>query len=191
MKYLYHYDGVKWQRDSVPVSVPADGFFQITALEGISRTDVFAIGYMGQSSLARITHYFYHKRSVSPWAVVDSFIVEPGRVNKWGYGDLWVSPSGTLYSCGDGVHKWNGSSWQKVFEHRKFISRITGTSDKNIFVVGHFGTVLHFNGEDWFQFQQFANADAVLWGVWTDGTELFVVGFTASFPQKTIILHGR
>ncbi|MBI3788983.1 MAG: hypothetical protein HY276_12105 [Ignavibacteriales bacterium] len=76
-------------------------------------------------------------------------------------------------------------------DHPSFLPRIAGTSDENIFVVGHRGTVLHYNGRDWYQFNQFATPDMVLWGVWTDGKEVFVVGFTASVPQKTLILHGK
>jgi hypothetical protein len=192
MKYLYHSDGIQWHRDSLPVIVPQDGFFQINALEGVMQNDVFAIGYTAENTSAKTMNYFFHKHSISPWALLDSFVVEPGRIeNKWGFGDMWVSPTGALYSCGAGVYKWNTISWQKLFDHPNFLSRMTGTGDNNIFVVGHLGTVLQFNGQDWYQYQQFANPNMVLWGAWTDGAEVFIVGFIASFPQKTIILHGK
>ncbi len=188
---VFHYNRAVWQRDSLPVRLQSDGFFQIDALEGNPAGDVFAIGNTHYNNLAKTVFYFFLNGSQT-WVLVDSFVVQPGQIeNKWGYGDLWTSPSGTLYSCGGGVHRWNGTTWTKLFDHPNFLSRVTGTSDNNIFAVGHFGTVLHFNGHNWYQFQQFVNPDAVLWGVWTDGTEAFVVGFTALFPEKTIILHGR
>jgi photosystem II stability/assembly factor-like uncharacterized protein len=78
-----------------------------------------------------------------------------------------------------------------MFDHPNLLSRMTGTSDNNIFVVGHLGTVLHYNGVDWYQYEQFADLNKVLSSVWTDGKEVMIVGETATYPQKTLILHGR
>ncbi len=188
---VFQYDGTKWKRDSLPVFVQTDGFFLVEAFEGTAAGDVYAIGNTHHNSTATTIHYFF-RRQLGQWVTVDSFFVGPGRLEqKWGKADLWMSPSGTLYSCGTGVHRWNGLSWEMLFDHPNFLSRITGTSDNNIVVVGHLGTVLHFNGRDWFQYRQFADPNNVLWGVWADNREVFVVGFTATYPQKTIILHGK
>jgi hypothetical protein len=188
---IFQYDGTAWKRDSLPVVVQTDGFFIVEAFEGMASGQAFAIGYAHHNLTATTIHYFFRRRG-NRWTVVDSFFVAPGRIEwKWGRGDLWISPSGTLYSCGRGIHRWNGSQWEMLFDHSNFLSRITGTSDNNIFVVGHLGTILHYNGRDWYQYQQFADPNNVLWGVWTDGREVFVVGFTAAYPQKTLIFHGK
>jgi len=172
------------------VVIPTDAFFQTIALVGTSSGEIFAIGSTGESSSVKTTHYFFRRRSGN-WSVVDSFVIQPGRIeNKWGYADLWASPSGTLYSCGVGVHRWNGTNWTMLFDHPNFLSRLTGTSDHNIFVVGHFGTVLHYNGTDWFQFKDMDNLGVVYSGVWTDGKEAFIVGYTND-GGKTLILHGK
>jgi hypothetical protein len=188
---LFHYNGIVWQADSLPVIVQSGGFFQINAIEGNYTGEVFIAGNTHYNNLAKTVFYFFRKK-MQTWTMVDSFVVQPSHIeNKWGYVDLWTSPSGELYSCGRGIHKWNGTIWTQLFDHPNILYRIAGTSDNNIFVVGHLGTVLHFNGRDWYQFKQFANPDAVLGGVWTDGTEVFVVGFTAAYPQKTLIFHGK
>ncbi|MBI3788982.1 MAG: hypothetical protein HY276_12100 [Ignavibacteriales bacterium] len=97
---LFHYNETLWKPDSVPVKIQADGFFQINALNENPSGEVFAIGNTYYNSLAKNVYYFFLKRS-QVWTVVDSFVVQPGQIEtKWGYGDLWVSPSGTLYSCG-------------------------------------------------------------------------------------------
>jgi hypothetical protein len=190
-KYLYRYDGTIWKRDSLPITVQTDGFFQVDAFEGNASGEVFAIGNTHYNSLAKTIFYFFWRQKET-WMLVDSFVVQPGLFQrKWGYADLWTSPSGKLYSCGGGVHEWNGASWARLFDHPNFLSRITGTSDDNIFVVGHLGTVLHFNGQDWYQYEQFADPNNVLSSVWTDGKEVIIVGETASFPQKTIIFRGK
>lgn len=189
--YLYHFNGVVWKKDSLPVVAQHDGIFQINSLESLSSGEILALGNTFHNAEAK-TIYYYFLRKSGVWRLLDSAFVQPGRVeNKWGFGDLWVSPPGTAYSCGVGIYRWNGSSWEKLFDHANFLTRITGTSDNNIFVVGHLGTVLHYNGQDWFQYPQFADPNNVLWGVWTDGKEVMFTGFTARYPQKTLIFHGR
>jgi hypothetical protein len=191
MSCLYKFDGSAWRKEALPVTVENDGFFQINAIEGNSHGDLFATGYTHYNSTATTIYYFF-RRFHEGWAVVDSFFAAPGRIeNKWGYGDLWMSPSGTLYSCGAGVFRWNGSNWEKLFDFSSYMSRITGTSDQNIFVVGHFGNALHFDGVDWHKYQEINYADLVYSSVWTDEREVFVVGFTTSYPQETVILHGK
>jgi len=188
---IHHYYNTTWVTDSFPVVIPTDAFFQAIALVGTSSGEIFAIGSTGESSSVKTTHYFFRRRSGN-WSAVDSFVIQAGRIeNKWGYADLWASSSGTLYSCGVGVHRWNGANWTMLFDHPNFLSRLTGTSDRNIFVVGHFGTVLHYDGQDWYQFRQFQDPNLVLWGVWTNGKEVMIVGHTASYPQVTTILHGK
>jgi hypothetical protein len=188
---IFQYDGTTWKQDSLPVIVQTDGFFIVEAFESTASGEVFAIGYTHHNSIATTIHYFF-RRQMGRWIAVDSFFVGPGRLeNKWGHGDLWLSPSGTLYSCGRGVHRWDGARWEMLFDHPNFLARMIGTSDDNIFVVGHFGTVLHYNGRDWFQYRQFEDPNNVFWGVWADQREVFVVGFTAEYPQKTLILRGR
>ncbi len=61
-----------------------------------------------------------------------------------------------------------------------------------MFAVGDFGKAYHFNGSDWYQFKQLDNENIVYTGVWTDGNAAFICGFTTdSYPQKTIIWHGK
>jgi hypothetical protein len=114
---VFQYDGASWKRDSLPVVVQSDGFFVMEAFEGTPSGDVFAIGNTHHNSTATTIHYFFTRRE-NRWVVVDSFFVAPGRIeSSWGRQDLWVSPSGVLYSCGAGVHRWNGSRWELLFDH--------------------------------------------------------------------------
>jgi hypothetical protein len=71
---------------------------------------------------------------------------------------------------------------------------IHGTDDNYIFVVGRSnvepypGAIYHYNGNDWFNFQNLNIPGFVYAEVWTDGREAFVVGITG---QKSIVLHGK
>jgi len=191
-KYLYQNDGAGWKRDSLPVVIPSDGFFQVNAIEGTPDGDVYVLANTNYNAPAKTVFYFF-RRHLATWTLVDSSLAQPGYVeHKWGIGDLWVSPSGMLYSCGVGVYRWNGLGWQMLFDHPSFLAGITGTTDENIFVVGGFGAVLYFDSRDWYQYNQFIDSTIAFRKAWTDGKEVMVVGnTTASYPQKTIVLHGK
>jgi hypothetical protein len=151
----------------------------------------YVLGSTQENSSAKTTDYFF-QLVAGKWSMVDSALIQPGLVeNKWGDSKLWMSNSHALYSVGAGVYRWNGSSWARIYSSETSLAGIFGTSDENIFVVGPFGTLLQYNGSDWFSFSQLQDPNAVYTGVWTNGKEVFVVGFTASYPQKTLILHGQ
>jgi hypothetical protein len=110
---------------------------------------------------------------------------------------LWMSSSGTLYATGFGVHKRVGTSWMMVLD-RITTTQIAGTGDDNFFAVGFSsfgglsGEVYHYNGTDWYQFKNLQLTNVQYSGAWTNGKEAFVIGVTfGSYPQKTIILHGK
>ena len=64
-------------------------------------------------------------------------------------------------------------------------------SSKNVFAVGQWNLVYHFNGTDWAPIDislpnHTVDPFALLWGVWTDGKEVFI-----SDTENGIIYHGR
>jgi hypothetical protein len=192
---LYHFDGQSWKKHSVPLEIPYEHpmFFTFTAMAVLPTNEVLLTGYKHDNDSAKTTYYLFRYQS-DTWTLADSSSVYPGGGDfKWGHTDFWVSPSGTLYSCGGrGVYRWNNSGWEKILEHPVFLTGINGTSDDNFFVVGHRGVVLHWNGNDWHPYQQFGDHYLVLQDVWTDGKEVFIVGITLeSYPQETVILHGK
>jgi hypothetical protein len=187
---LFHFDGSKWERDSVLVSLTPGSEFWLTRITA-DRHSVFMLGLKYENQLGRETFYFFSKTGQF-WAVADSFVIAPGQWEfKWGAGALWISPWGTLFSAGTGgVFRWTGSNWVNVFQHPTSLRSITGTSEQNMFVAGDYGKLYHYNGTDWFQYKELETADVVYSGVWTDGKEIFVVGYTND-GGKTIILHAK
>jgi len=107
-----------------------------------------------------------------------------------------MSPSGKLYRAVTGVEVRQGSTW-KVLMNSAQIWGLSGTSDENLFAVGLsgldaiYGEVYQYNGSDWHRFDSVRLLGVRYVGVWTDGTEVFVVGMIEGTPQKTIILHGK
>jgi hypothetical protein len=187
---LCHHDGSAWKRDSVALAVPPDGSLLLWDIKTKSLSEAYMIGNVTQNALARIITFFF-MRNGGVWSLVDSFFVQPGHVEvKFGQNGIWVSPQGTLYSFGPHIFRWIGSSWVKVYDIIDALRRMAGTSDESIFAVGDFGNILHYNGSDWYQFNELKNPNVVYSSVWTDGKEVFVVGYFND-GSKTMILHGR
>jgi hypothetical protein len=190
--FVCHYDGTLWKRDSVQLSVPAGGDYYLWDIKANPRSDeVYLLGYIHENDLAKTTRYFFI-RSNGRWNLVDTMVYEPGNsVEKFGEDGLWVSPEGTLYSYGGKIFCWTGSCWLTILSTWVSLGKMAGTSEHNFFAVGDFGTAWHSNGIDWYKFQEIFFTDLIYSSVWTDGREVFVVGFTIDYPQKTVILHGR
>ncbi len=187
---LYHFDGSAWRKDSVAVTVPTDETFLLWDIKAKNSLEVYMIGNRHNNSIPRTTRYFFSRRQ-GQWSVADSFVLQPGQYEtKFGQNALWISPEGTLYSLGPHIRRWTGSSWIIIYETFDALRKMAGTSDRNIFAVGDFGHILHYNGNDWYEFKEFRNPNVVYSSVWTDGKEVFVVGFMSD-GSKTLILHGK
>ncbi len=187
---VYHYDGIKWNKDSISIYMPQGAEFQLPSITEVNNS-AYVIGWKVENNLARWTIYFF-KKTNQAWQTLDSFVVAPGQTTfKFGT-RLWTSPEGNLYSSGDGVFKWNGISWDQIFASSTSLRGLKGSSDQNIFAVGDYGNAYHYNGSDWYQFQQLKNENIVYTNIWTDGNEAFIVGYnTDSYPMKTIVWHGK
>jgi len=187
---LYHYDGATVRKDSIPFVIPKQeppwGIYSIT---GSSRDNVYALLY-APFSIGASRHYLLQHQT-ERWVVVDSILY-----SHWG--EIWMSPSGRLYASGHGgAYLRQGASWQTILTGFAG-SRIHGTGDDNLYVLGIsgsesgiMGAVYHYNGVDWFRFENLLLSDVLYLGIWTDGREVFIVGYTLGFPQKTVVLHGR
>ena len=179
---IYHYDGIKWTREYVPLVTPPNSSLFIASIISNSTT-AYAKGLIHNNITGNNTFYFF-KRNEQGWNI--------STQSQFDIGGLWLSPSGKLYSVATGILTWNGSSWINIFSSTTLLAGIYGTSDNNIFMTGTNGTVFHFNGQDLKLLDQLTNNKILYTSVWTDGTEAFICGFTLSaFPQKTIIWHGK
>ena len=82
----------------------------------------------------------------------------------------------------------DGSSWTNILQSQSNFSYIGGISDESIFVAGTLGEVWHYNGKDWFQYKELLNPDITYSGVWTDGKEVFIVGYDLPY---SFVFHGK
>ncbi len=113
-----------------------------------------------------------------------------GVPEKFGTNDILAVQPDVLYSVDLGVFQYNGQNWTKVFDNGSVIYGIEAFSTDNVFAVGP-GIVLQFNGKDWYRYSQFTDTNVQYDKAWTNGEEVFIEGYTLSYPTKTIILHGK
>jgi hypothetical protein len=189
---LYYYNGQRWSKEVVPLSPPPNSYYKLYGIGGTSPTDIYLLASAHEDHLIRTTYYFL-RRNATGWAVIDTFVNQAGvNRNKWGTARFWTSPWGVLYSVGAGAFQWNGSSWEKILTVDEPCTHIFGTPKENLFVVGFRSALFHYNGVDWYRYDEIKFPQVGFVSGWTDGKELFVVGGTlGAFPQKTLILRGR
>jgi len=179
---VLHYNGFQWKRDSIQFPVPDGAFFALRHIRAVSPSIVYALGQV--QKLGQFTVFYIFQRSGGNWEVIDSTV---DGSESFGKSDLWVSPSGILYTTGGlGVYRRDSTQWKKIFSAAEPLRRIWGYNDNNIFVGGH-RTLLHYNGTDFYQYPN-ANGDMVYSGMWGDGKELFVAG---NDGNKSYIFHGK
>jgi hypothetical protein len=189
---IMYFNGTEWLKYMIPVSVATGSERSgVGGLTGNRNGVVFLTYGVYEPAFARERYYFLSLRN-GVWSQLDSAVIEPGNIQrKWGYGELWTSPSGTTYSVDQDVWRWNGSSWSVIYSFgASDLTYITGTSDDNIFVTGTSGAFLHFNGRDWFQYQNLHDRNLMYVSAWTDGKEVFVSGWPLG-GRISILLHGK
>ncbi len=189
---LLYYDGQRWRQESVSISPPFGTSLTLYSVTGTSKDNVYLFGSAHENAVVRTTYYFL-QRNAGGWALIDTFVNQPGmHQDKWGEDELWSSPWGMLYSVGAGVFRWNGSSWTKILAIDEPCTKIFGTSESNLFVTTYRSTLLHYNGFEWYRYDNLKFSSIGYVSGWTDGREVFVIGQTfGSYPEKTIVLHGR
>lgn len=192
---LFHWDGVTVKRDTLPIYIPlnADPFYQLS-IYGKATDDET---YFMITDLTFQTHTYLFVRKQNNWSVIDSSL--------WGYSraKVWVSEKGNIYETGSGgFFRWNGNSWDNILGwFSGFTSGIEALSESenNMFIVGWDfpevgkirGLVFHYNGDNFYLYENLRLDDVRFIDVWWNGEEVFIVGSTFNFPQKSIILHGK
>lgn len=182
-EYALHYNGSNWNTHKV--------------------ADSIIIG-----SITSNNKYVY-ANAYSPWGknfqriylyVNDSFnLIDQTTDEELKFAGLLWANSDELLSFINGAVKTNikfdgninSKGWNTVFSTSTFFSERYIQSCKNVFAVGQWNLVYHFNGTDWARIyinvpNHTVDPLSLFWGVWTDGKEVFI-----SDTENGIIYHGR
>ncbi len=182
---VLHWNGVQWKQVQVPLYPQGMQFLSIVAL---ASNDVYMNGFRNDvvQPLDTTAYFLYHYNGTS-WSIVDSVIQTVSSPFR-SFGSQLRRINNSLFSANSGLWKRQGNGWITIRERDVF--RVAGTNEKNMITIDSGGKVYHYDGIDWYQFKQLENPDAELRGIWTDGNEVFIVGFIQG-GLRGIIWHGK
>ncbi len=190
---LFHFNGLRWDRDSIPFAPTYGWEYNLMDITGNSSGDIFLTGSINDNSSGTRIDYLFHKNREESWKLIDSSVASTSvNIDRYGIFSLWTSPSGKMYSCDGNVFRYNGICWDRIYSGTVVFCGMFGTGDDNIFAVGFFGKVIHYDGVEWKTISALSSQNNNWTSGWTDGKEIFIVGTIADgYTVKTIIAHGK
>jgi len=177
---LFRYTGSDWQQYFL-----GNEELLINGLVAVNSNEVYATGHSEknlQGGGNYLADYLYQYNG-SVWSLIDSNITT-STYNRISYPTVMKNINGNIYgSRDDAIVKKNGNSW--VVIKTGIYGQFDGTNEKNIFLANQDFGVLHFDGTDWFRF------DELPWLRYYD-IEVFddAVFILATDGYKTFIVKG-
>ncbi|MBU0475174.1 MAG: hypothetical protein KKF62_13550 [Bacteroidetes bacterium] len=175
---IYYYNGISWEKSTEFEDV------QFASIYGSSPTNIFAIGSkfdtMPYDSV--LNYVFYYNGNV--WSKIDSLYE---HIPPYTRNSIWLLNDNDVYIAGWGVFKKNNGGWSRIFNEDAWISKVRGTANNNLFAVGAESRIFHYNGNDWYRYDQFTSPYAIT-GVWADGNEVIALG---NDGFVSYVFHGK
>jgi len=184
---VFRFDGTQWNKTEVSERL---WFKDFAFVDG----KTYALSYTIDDQPADTTWWYFLTWNGARWDTLNTYTqMAPVPVAaQFGLNSLSVI-DGELYSAGiesssrPGLFKMVSGKWVEIPGTVR-VAKVFGVSKNNIFAVGTYGTVYHYNGSDWYQFEQFKSDMFHFWSGWTNGNEVFIVGNNF---RKSIVLHGK
>lgn len=188
---LFHFDGVKWNKINAGSTLC---YYDFAFWDG----KTYALAYTLDEQPLDSTWYYFLSWNGEAWDTPNSYLTirdqgqPPFRIGSLTTIDGKLYSSGSNLSDGPMVFEYTGKAWNVVFSGNPGIAKIFGTDRNNIWGVSASGTLYHYDGNRWKLLSQLRSSVFDYWTGWTDGKEVFVVGYgLGDWPQKSIVLHGK
>lgn len=143
---LVHWDGVRWSRPALPVSMG-----QLSGLQSVVAGNPADVWVMGYSASDQPTPHIYHFDGAG-WDEVrlPGYVFAVEGISMTPAGRLWAVVMTGAYP-GDSVIRWNGRTWTRF--PAPLLSggpaNIAALADNDIWVTGNPSQIYHWNGERW------------------------------------------
>jgi len=162
---ILHYDGSSWKKMACPTPLTVQGIW------GNSGSDVYAVG--GASASDTTTGSFIIHYDGSQWTTQE-VLITPQRFH-----DVWGDGS-TVFTAGEAgaifFSENEGAQWAEMNSKTLETFRgLWGTTPTNVYAVGDFGTILHYDGSAW---QPMSSGTTLrLFSIWGSSQEsIYAVG---------------
>ncbi|MDD5764969.1 MAG: hypothetical protein PHW79_01775 [Candidatus Marinimicrobia bacterium] len=99
------------------------------------------------------------------------------------WNDVYLVGQGLLYYDGRKINDWQ---WSDDLPMNLFQS-VSGNGPNDIFLAGHFGTIIHYNGKTWKYYNTLNNTNVLLGAVAVKDDVIIAVG---DYGQQANIYHG-
>jgi hypothetical protein len=151
-------------------------------LWGIQHTDVYAVASDFFTADWGVFHYDGNR-----WQEI---VVDPAPLNR--PLSVWGTHQDNVYVVGGFVTRFDGAKWSRVSVPSQNVGMlgIAGAAANDIIVCGFFGLVMHYNGDDWWRYDELLDlsGNMTLERVWMDANNAFIVGSTSA---QAIVVRGR
>lgn len=178
---IVHWDGEK-------AEVIADfGNYNITDIKGINPDLLLAVGYNINPGLSVVT--YIERGTLNPVSVFSNGYFWPNAIKIFNEKEKYIA--------GYGIAVGDQTSWRIYsvpnFDGYNYLNGINGLASNNIFVCGAKGNVLHFNGKEWHQYQDFYSTGRGLVGIGITKSKVYIVGSDYIDPinGKAILIIGE
>jgi hypothetical protein len=184
-EYTLHFDGQNWQEYKVADSL------SITTITG--KNNVVFLHLSSQWGKQDVLLYRFQSVD-STFKIVDRTTLAQAKFG----GKPWIVGN-TFYSLTNGIINTNISDageidtagWMRLFRTNSYLTQRYIVSENDIFTVGQYNLLYHYNGVDWKQLfisvpNHTVNPQAWLWGVWSDGNEVLICDW-----DNGVMYHGR
>lgn len=157
----------------------------VVLLEALNPEEVYAVTYCEENSQSiHYEGYYLYQFDGSIWTAIDSNI-NSINYNRMSFPDFIKDIDGNLFGCGDiGFAKKKGNTWEIITPG--IYGQFDGTNANNIFLGNQDFGVMHYNGQDWYRFEQLP------WlrysGVAVFSNAVFLI---ASDGSKTFVVRGK
>ncbi len=184
-EYALHYNGHNWQGYKIADSLTING------VSGIANAVFFQLA----SPWGKRDNYIYRFKYIeSTFKIIDYTTSDQ---EKFG-GKPWIVGS-TLYTLTNGIisttindaGEIDTTGWTRIFNTSSYLTQLYVVSEKDIFTVGQYNLLYHYNGTDWKQIfisvpNHTVDPQGWFWGLWADGKEVFICDW-----ENGIVYHGR
>lgn len=175
---LFKYNGNIWKKYFL-----GNEKLLLNNLVSINPNDVYATGHIEHALIGGgyyIADYLYQYEGAD-WTLIDSNITST-IYNRISFPTLMKKIDGIIFGSGDvGFVKKNGNSWIKI--RSGIYGQFNGTNENNIFLANQDFGVMHYNGIDWYTFEQLPKLsyydvevfDNAVFLLATDGVRTYIV----------------
>ncbi len=193
---VLHYNGVKWEKDKPKLNIPEGSSFFINGIvekEGVTYLNVAIFNVKIKRDI-----YYFVTGTMGKWTVRDSMIFGLNSTNvKWGANGMSLGLDNNIYSTGaQGAFVLEGTEWKWLINLGMTfaLDKVFALNNSYKYAVGNYGYINFYDGSTWkiLNILQPQLKSCNLTDVWTDGQEIFIIGFTGStWPTNTVVLHGK